>query len=63
MLKPGAAHTLRAQAPGLRPRALAWRRPSTVVPPGTMVAWSDPVDLTVPALADLAVGACLTIGF
>ena len=33
-------------------------RPSTVVPPGTMVV-SDPVDLAVPALADLAVSVYL----
>jgi len=58
-LKLGAAHiALRAAGAGIVPasdRALTFGgRPSTVVPPGTMVV-SDPVELTVPALADLAV--------
>ena len=58
-LKLGAAHiALRAAGAEIVPasdRALTFGgRPSTVVPPGTMVV-SDPVELTVPALADLAV--------
>ena len=58
-LKVGAAHiALRADGAAIVPasdRALTFGgRTSTVVPPGTMVV-SDPVDLTVPALADLAV--------
>ena len=62
-LKVGAAHiALRANGAAIVPasdRALTFGgRPSTVVPPGTMVV-SDPVDLTVPALADLAVSVYL----
>jgi len=58
-LKLGAAHiALRAAGAEIVPasdRALTFGgRPSTVVPPGTLVV-SDPVELTVPALADLAV--------
>ena len=58
-LKVGAAHiALRATGAAIVPasdRALTFGgRASTVVPPGTMVV-SDPVDLTVPALANLAV--------
>ena len=57
-LRVGAAHiALRATGAAIVPasdRALTFGgRPSTVVPPGTMVV-SDPVDLTVPALANLA---------
>jgi lysophospholipase L1-like esterase len=62
-LKVGAAHiALRANGAAIVPasdRALTFGgRPSTVVPPGTMVV-SDPVDLTVPALADLTVSLYL----
>ena len=62
-LRVGAAHVaLRAKAAAIVPasdRALSFGgRTSTVVPPGTMVV-SDPVDLTVPALADLAVSLYL----
>ncbi|MEP7308558.1 MAG: SGNH/GDSL hydrolase family protein [Acidobacteriota bacterium] len=62
-LRVGAAHiALRATGAAIVPasdRALTFGgRPSTVVPPGTMVV-SDPVDLTVPALADLAVSLYL----
>jgi lysophospholipase L1-like esterase len=62
-LKVGAAHVaLRAKGDAIVPasdRPLTFGgRPSTVVPPGTMVL-SDPVDLTVPALADLAVSVYL----
>jgi lysophospholipase L1-like esterase len=62
-LRVGAAHiALRATGAAIAPasdRALTFGgRPSTVVPPGTMVV-SDPVDLTVPALADLAVSVYL----
>jgi lysophospholipase L1-like esterase len=62
-LKVGAAHiALRANGSAIAPasdRALTFGgRPSTVVPPGTMVV-SDPVDLAVPALADLAVSLYL----
>ena len=62
-LRVGAAHVaLRAKAAAILPgsdRALTFGgRTSTVVPPGTMVV-SDPVDLTVPALADLAVSLYL----
>jgi len=62
-LKVGAAHiALRANGAAIVPasdRALTFGgRPSTVVPPGTMVV-SDPVDLTVPALAALAVSVYL----
>src|SRR3954468_11659274 len=58
-LKVGSAHiALRANGAAIvaaSDRALTFGgRPSTVVPPGTMVV-SDPVDLAVPALADLAV--------
>jgi lysophospholipase L1-like esterase len=63
MLKVGAAHiALRANGPAIMPasdRTLTFGgRPATVVPPGTMVV-SDPVDLIVPALADLAVSVYL----
>jgi lysophospholipase L1-like esterase len=59
----GAAHVaLRANAAAIVPasdRALTFSgRASTVVPPGTIVV-SDPVDLAVPALADLAVSLYL----
>ena len=62
-LRVGAAHiALRANGAAIVPasdRALTFGgRPSTVVPPGTMVL-SDPVDLTVPPLADLAVSLYL----
>ena len=62
-LKVGAAHiALRANGAAIVPssdRALTFGgRASTVVPPGTMVV-SDPVDLAVPALADLAVSIYL----
>ena len=62
-LRVGAAHiALRATGAAIVPasdRALTFGgRPSTVVPPGTMVV-SDPVDLTVAALADLAVSVYL----
>ena len=62
-LRVGAAHiALRANGAAIVPasdRALTFGgRPSTVVPPGTMVV-SDPVDLAVPALADLAVSVYL----
>jgi lysophospholipase L1-like esterase len=62
-LRVGAAHVaLRAKAAAILPasdRALTFGgRTSTVVPPGTMVV-SDPVDLTVPALADVAVSLYL----
>jgi lysophospholipase L1-like esterase len=62
-LRVGAAHiALRATGAAIMPasdRVLTFGgRPSTVVPPGTMVV-SDPVDLTVPALADLAVSVYL----
>jgi lysophospholipase L1-like esterase len=62
-LKVAAAHiALRATGAAIVPasdRALTFGgRPSTVVPPGTMVV-SDPVDLTVPALANLAVSIYL----
>jgi lysophospholipase L1-like esterase len=62
-LKVGAAHiALRASGAAIvagSDRALTFGgRPSTVVPPGTMVV-SDPVDLAVPALADLAVSVYL----
>ena len=62
-LKVGAAHVaLRANGAAIVPasdRALTFGgRTATVVPPGTMVV-SDPVDLTVPALADLAVSVYL----
>lgn len=63
MLRVGAAHVaLRAKAEAIVPasdRALTFGgRKSTVVPPGTTVV-SDPVDLTVPPLADLAVSLYL----
>ena len=62
-LRVGAAHiALRATGAAIVPasdRVLTFGgRPSTVVPPGTMVV-SDPVDLSVPALADLAVSVYL----
>ena len=62
----GAAHVaLRASGAAIVPasdRALTFGgRPSTVVPPGTIVL-SDPVDLPVPALADLAVSVYLPEG-
>jgi enterochelin esterase-like enzyme/lysophospholipase L1-like esterase len=62
-LRVGAAHVaLRANAATIVPasdRALTFGgRTSTVVPPGTMVV-SDPVDLTVAALVDLAVSLYL----
>jgi lysophospholipase L1-like esterase len=62
-LRVGAAHiALRTTGAAIVPasdRALTFGgRPSTVVPPGTMVV-SDPVDLTVPALANLAVSIYL----
>ena len=62
-LKVGAAHiALRASGAAIvaaSDRALTFGgRPSTMVPPGTMVV-SDPVDLSVPALADLAVSLYL----
>ncbi len=62
-LRVGAAHiALRATGAAIVPgsdRALTFGgRPSTVVPPGTMVV-SDPIDLTVPALTDLAISVYL----
>ncbi|HET9833930.1 MAG TPA: alpha/beta hydrolase-fold protein, partial [Vicinamibacterales bacterium] len=62
-LRVGAAHVaLRAKADAIVPasdRALTFGgRTSTVLPPGTTVV-SDPVDLTVPPLADLAVSLYL----
>jgi lysophospholipase L1-like esterase len=62
-LKVGAAHlALRANGAAIVPasdRALTFGgRTSTVVPPGTMVV-SDPVDLALPALTDLAVSVYL----
>lgn len=62
-LRVGSAHVaLRGQGPAIQPasdRVLTFGgQPSTVVPPGTVV-FSDPVDLRVSALADLAVSLYL----
>jgi lysophospholipase L1-like esterase len=62
-LRVGAAHiALRSQGPSILPasdRALTFGgQPSTIVPPGTVV-FSDPVELSVPALSDVAVSLYL----
>ena len=59
----GGAHiSLREKGPSIvaaSDRALAFSgSPATVIPPGAMVV-SDPVDLTIPALADLAIDVYL----